>query len=114
MFPADAVVNKDIRLNKNLVCAPVIRVSGQKTSFLKQIDVELTYSHSDVANIEEEFLPVGKTIQFTTEYGLLLRNHDKTESKPNWQALNKSNDVSIERSRKDQLKFLFSVKHFSE
>ena len=114
LFPADAVVNKDIRLNKSLVCAPVVRVSGQKTSFLKAVDVELTYSHSDVANIEEEFLPVGKTIQFTTEYGLLLRIHNETESNPNWQALNKSNDVSIERSRQDQLKFSFSVKHFSD
>ena len=114
MFPADAVVNKDIRLNKNLVCAPVIRVSGEKTSFLKPVDVELTYSHSDVVNIEEEFLPVGKMIQFTTEYGLLLRNHNKTESQPNWQALNKSKDASIERSRKDQIKFSFSVKDLSE
>ena len=114
MFPVDAVVNKDIRLNKSLVCAPVIRVSGQKTSFLKAVDVELTYSHSDVANIEEEFLPVGQTIQFTTEYGLLLRNHNETESKSNWEAVNSSNDVSIERSRKDQLKFSFSVQHFLE
>ena len=114
MFPADAVVNKDIRLNKSLVCAPVIRVSGQKTSFLEPVDVELTYSHSDVTNIKEEFLPVGKTIQFTTEYGLLLRSHNETESQPNWQALNKSNDVSIERLKKDQLKFSFSVRHFSE
>ena len=114
MFPADAVVNKEIRLNKSLVCAPIIRVSGQKTSFLEPVYVELTYSHSDVANIEEEFLPVGKTIQFTTDYGLLLRNHSETESKPNWQALNESNDVSIERLRNDQLKLSFSVKHFSE
>ena len=84
----------------------------QKTSFLKAVDVELTYSHSEVANVEDEFLPVGKTIQFTTEYGLLLRNHNEPKSQPNWQAMNKSNDVSIERSRKDQLKFSFSVKLF--
>jgi hypothetical protein len=114
LFPADAVVNNEIRLNKSLVCAPVIRVSGQTTPFLKAVDVELTYSHSDVANIEEEFLPVGKTIKFTTEYGLLLHNHNETKSKSNWQALNENNDVSIERSRKDLVRFLFSVKHFSE
>ena len=114
MFPANAVLNKDIRLNKSLVYPPIIRVSGQTTPFLKAVEVELTYYHSDVVNIEENFLPVGTTTQFTTEYGMLLHNHKETESKYNWQALNESNDVSIERLRKDQLKFSFSVKHFSE
>jgi hypothetical protein len=114
LFPADAVVNKDIRLDKSLVCAPVIRVSGQKTPFLKAVDVELTYSHSDVVNIEEEFLPVGKTTQFTTEYGLLLRSQEETESKTKWLNINESNKVFIQRPRKDQLKFSFSVEHFSE
>ena len=113
MFPVNAV-NKKIRSNKSVVCAPVVRVSGQTASFLKPVDVELTYSHSDVANIEEEFLPVGKTIKLTTEYGFLLHEHNKPESTPEWQVLNGSNDVSIERSRKDQFKFSFSVKHFSE
>ena len=80
----------------------------------KEVAVELTYSHSDVANIEDEFLPVGKKTQFTTEYGLLFHNHQETESKSNCHALNESNDVSIERPRKDQLKFSFSVKRFSE
>ena len=116
MFPADAVLNKDIRLNKSLVYAPIIRVSGQTTPFLKAVDVELTYSHSDVVNIEEEFVPVGKTIQFTTQYGLLLRSHKETDSITKWLNLNESdcNDVYIERSRKNQLKFSFSVERFSE
>jgi hypothetical protein len=114
LFPADAVLKEEICLDKNLVCAPVIRVSGQTTPFLKAVGVELTYSHSDVVNIEKEFLPVGKRVKFTTEYGLLLRSHKETESKSNWQALNESNDVYIERSREDQLKFSFSVEHFSE
>ena len=110
----DTVVNKEIILNKSLVCAPIIRVSGQTTPFLKAVGVELTYSHSDVANIEEEFLPVGKTTKFTTDFGLLLQNHNETGPKSNWQALNKSNDVSIKRTGMEQLKFSFSVKHFSE
>jgi hypothetical protein len=114
LFPADAVLKEEICLDKNLVCAPVIRVSGQTTPFLKAVGVELTYSHSDVVNIEKEFLPVGKRVKFTNEYGLLLRCHKETESKSDWQALNESNDVYIERSRKDQLKFSFSVEHFSE
>ena len=114
MFPADAVVKKEIRLNKSLVCAPVIRVSGQTAPFLKEVDVELTYSHSDIANIEENFLPIGKTTKFTTEYGLLLRNHNATESRSNWQTLNESDDVFIERTGKEKLKFSFSIKHFSE
>ena len=91
---------------------PIIKVSGQKTPFLKAVDIELTYCHSDVGSIEEEFLPVGKRVKFTTEYGLLLHCHKETESKSDWQALNESNDVYIERSRKDQLKFSFSVEHF--
>ena len=107
-------MNKDIRLNKSLVYAPIIRVSGQTTPFLKAVDVELTYSHSDVVNIEENFLPVEKATPFTTEYGLLMHNHNEAGSKDNWQALNESHDVFIERLRKDQLKFSFSVKHFSE
>jgi hypothetical protein len=107
-------VKEEIRLNKNLVCAPVIRVSGQTALFLKAVDVELTYSHSDVVNIEEEFLPVGKKIKFTNEYGLLLHNDDETKLKPNWKAINENNDVFFERSRKDQLNFSFSVYHFSE
>ena len=114
MFPADAVVKKDIRLDKNIVCAPVIRVSGQTTPFLKAVGVELTYSHNDVANIKEEFLSVGKTIQFTTNYGLLLRSQEENESVTKWLNLNESNKVYIERPRKDQLKFSFSVEHFSE
>jgi hypothetical protein len=112
LFPARAVLNRDVRSDKNLVCVPIIKVSGQKTPFFKAVDIELIYSHSDVGSIEEEFLPVGKRVKFTTEYGLLLRCHKETESTSDWQALNESNDVYIERSRKDQLKFSFSVEHF--
>jgi hypothetical protein len=90
----------------------MIKVSGQKTPFLEAVDIELIYSHSDVGSIDEEFLPVGKRVKFTTEYGLLLRSHKETGSKSNWQALNDSDDVYIERPRKDQLKFSFSVEHF--
>ncbi len=114
MFPAGTVLNKDIRLDKSLVYAPIIRISGQTTPFLKVVDVELTYSHSDVVNIEEEFLPVGKTIQFTTDYGLLMRSQEETKSITKCVNLNESNDVYIKRPRKDQLKFSFSVEHFSE
>jgi hypothetical protein len=104
LFPADAVVNKEISLNKSLVCAPVIRVSERAISFLKGVDVELTYSHSDIASIEEEFLPVGKKTKFTSDYGLLFHG--------NWQALNESDDIFIERSGKNQLKFSFSIRYF--
>jgi hypothetical protein len=114
LFPVDAVLKKEIRLNKDLVCSPVIRVSGQTKTFLKAVDVELTYSHSDVVNIEEEFLPVGKTIQFTHKYGLLLRSQKETESITKWQNLNESTKVCIERPKQGQLKFSFSVEHFSE
>ena len=112
LFPADAVLNKDVHLDKNLVCAPVIKVSGQTTPFLKAVNVELTYSNDDVANIDEEFLPVGNKFKFTTGYGLLLRSQKKTQSKSECQTLNENNDVFIERPRKDQLKFSFSLKHF--
>ena len=103
---------EDVRLNKSLVCGPVIRVSGRTSPFLKEVDVELTYSHSDVVNIKEEFLPVSrKAIQFTIKYGLLMRSDDATESTEN---LNESNSVYIQRTRKNQLKFSYSVDHFSE
>ncbi|XP_028409879.1 uncharacterized protein LOC114532546 isoform X2 [Dendronephthya gigantea] len=111
LLPAEVVLNKDMRLNENLVCGPVIRVSGQKVLFLNPVDVELTYSHEDVTNISEEFLPVKSKIKFTTKYGLLLRSK-KVEEK--WEKLNESIDVHVERLRKDQLKFSFAVKHFSD
>ena len=110
VFPADAVLNKDVHLDKNLVCVPVIEVSGQTTSFLELVHVELTYSSSDVVNIEEEFLPVGNKINFTTKYGLFLRSQEETQS-TKCQTLNESNDVYIERPRKDQLKFSFSLEN---
>ena len=98
-------------MDKNLVCAPVIKVSGQTTPFLEAVHVELTYSNSDILNIEEEFLPVGSKTNFTTKYGLLLRSQKETPSTSKCQTLNDSNDVFIERSRKDQLKFSFLLKH---
>jgi hypothetical protein len=112
LFPADAALKKEVYLDKNLVCAPVIKVSGQTTPFLKAVYVDLTYSNNDVANIEEGFLPVGDSITFSTEYGLLLRSRKETESRSKCQTLNESNDVYIERLRKDQLKFSFSLKQF--
>ena len=104
-----------MHLDKNhVVRAPVIRVSGQTAPFLKAVDVQLTYSSDDVLNIIEEFLPVGNAIKFTTEYGLLLHSRKDAESKTKWENLNENSDVYIERPRKDQLKFSFSVKHFCE
>ncbi len=114
LFPADTVLNNDIHLDKNLVCAPVIEVTGQTTPFLRAVDVELTYSNKDVANIDEEFLPVGNKFKFTTGYGLLLRSHDLIESKSECETWNENNDAFIERPRIDQLKFSFSLRHFSK
>ena len=114
MFPPDAVLKKDVRLNKSLVCAPVLGVSGQKAPFLHDVDVELTYSHNDVVNIEEEFLPVGKNVKFTTEYGLLLRSNRDVEFGTEWCNLNEGIDVYIERLSENKLKFSFSLRHFCE
>ena len=101
-------------MDKNLVCVPVIKVSGQTTPFLEAVHVELTYSNTDIVNIEKEFLPVGSKTNFTTKYGLLLRSQKETPSTYKCQTLNDSNDVFIERSRKDQLKFSFLLKHSSK
>ena len=114
MFPAGVLPNKDIPLNKENLRAPLIRVSGQTTSFLKSVDVELTYSHSDVIAIEEEFLPVGKKIPFTNEYGLLFHSKENPKLTSKCETLNEANNAYIERPKKNQLKFLFSVEHFSE
>ncbi len=104
-----------MHLDKNhVVRAPVIRVSGQTAPFLVAVDVQLTYSSDDVLNITEEFLPVGNVIKFTIEYGLLLHSRKDAESKTKWENLNENNDVYIERPRKDQLKFSFSVEHLCE
>ena len=115
MFPPDAVLKKEVRLDNRLVCAPVIRVLGQTTPFLQAVDVELTYCHNDVVDIDEEFLPVGKNIQFTTKYGLLLRSHNKSdESNAEWSNLNECNVVYIQRQSEDRLKFRSSLLHFCE
>ena len=115
LFPPDAVFNKDVHLNKNhVVRTPVIKVSGQTTSFLTAVDVQLMYSSDDVLNITEEFLPIGNKIKFTTEYGLLLHSRKDAESKTKWENLNENKDVYIERSRNNQLKFSVLVKHFCE
>ena len=87
----------------------MIKVTGQTTPFLKAVDVELTYSNDDVANVKDEFLPIGEKKKFSTELGLLIRKKKK-ESK--CQKLNESTEVFIERPRNDQLKFLFSLNHF--
>ena len=108
MFPADAVLNEDVHSDESLVCAPVIKVTGQTAPFLKEVNVELMHSSKDVADIEEEYLPVGNKFEFSDEYGMLLRSQkSKTECK----RLIQSNTY-IERPRRDQLKFTFSVKHF--
>ena len=115
MFPAGALPNKDLALNQeNILRAPLIRVSGQTTPFLKPVDVELTYSHSDVLAIEEEFLPVEKRTQFTTEYGLLLHSQKTPTLTSKCETLNETSNVYIERPKMDKLKFFFSVGHFSE
>ena len=105
MLPAEVSLNQDIYNDKSLVYPPVIKVCGQTTPFLKAVDVELTYSNDDVANVEEELLPVGKKKKFSTELGLLI-SHKETESK--CQKLNENAEVYIERLRDDQLKFVFT------
>jgi hypothetical protein len=87
-------------------------VSGQTNPFLKPINVVLTYSNPKCADIAEEFLPVGKKSTFTTKYGLLVHSQKEFESKTSLEALNENGDqVFIERLRKDQVKFSFSVNH---
>ena len=124
MLPADAVLKNEVALDKKIVCGPVIKVSGQTIPFLKAATVELTYSNTRLAEIDEEFLPVRNKTNFTTEYGLLLhdqkefgkkkgRNESTRKLKSSWKALNDGDDVYIERSRLDQLKFSFPVYHFS-
>ena len=114
LFPADSVVNKNVHLDKSLVYAPVIKVSGQTSPFLAPVNVELTYSNDDVADINENFLPVGEKIKYTTDYGLLIRSQKGTESKSKCQALNEAmnNNVYIERPEKDKLKLSFSLTKF--
>ena len=114
VLPADTVLNKDVHSDENLVCAPVVKVSGQTAPFHKSVNVELIYSSNDVKSIEEEFLPVPNRIKFTTDHGLVLRSEKQTESKSKFQTLNdvESNDVYIERLERDKLKFSFSLEHF--
>ena len=115
LFPAGALPSKHILLNEeNILRAPLIRISGQTTPFLKSVDVELAYSHSDLVAIEEEFLPVGKRTPYTTEYGLLLHSQKSPKLTSKCEALNETDNVYIERPKMDQLKFFFSVGHFSE
>ena len=109
LLPAEVSLNEDIYNDKSRVYPPVIKVCGQTTTFHKAVDVELTYSNDDVANIKEELLAVGEKKKFSTELGLLIRQKE-TESE--CQKLNESTDVFIERPRNDQVKLSFSLNHF--
>ena len=113
LFPADVVLKKEIPFGRNIVCCPVIKVSGQTTPFLEAVNVELTYSNTKFREMTEEFLPVQNKIKFAAKFGLLLHSNEEFESKPSCQTLNKGDGVFIERSRIDQVKFSFSVNHFS-
>ena len=110
----DTIVNKDAYLEQNHICGPIVKVSGQEIPFRKAVKVELTYSHCDIANIKENVLPVGTKTKMTAMYGVLLHKHQMSDSKLRCQTLNETNNVYIERQKKDQLKFFFSVQHFSE
>ncbi|XP_028398817.1 uncharacterized protein LOC114522346 [Dendronephthya gigantea] len=114
LIPVDTIVNTDAYRDQNLIRGPVIKVSGQKVPFLKPVEVELTYSHCDVANIDEDVLPVGTKTKMTAMYGFLLHKHKVTDSELRSEIINETNEVYIERQRKDQLRFFFSVQHFSD
>ena len=101
-------------LNEDLVCFPVIKVSGQEKPFLKLVDVELVYCHEDIADMNEEFFPVGMKFPFSSKYGVLLRNHKDSHNTYKWRSAEDAVNAKVERLRKNKLKMTFSVEHFSE
>ena len=99
-------------LNKDLVCFPVIKVSGQEKPFLKLVNVELVYCHEDVAYMNDEFFPVGSKFPFSSKYGVLLRSHKDSHNTDEWESTKDDVNAMIERMQKNRLKITFSVDHF--
>ena len=93
---------------------PVIRVSGQDKPFLKPAEVELCYCSAGVANLDERFLPVGKTLSFFPKYGVLLRKDEDSQGKQTWKNWTDDVNAALERTQKDRIRINFSVEHFSE
>ena len=101
-------------LNEDLVCFPVIKVSGQEKPFLKLVDVELVYCHKDIADMNEEFLPVGMKFPFSSKYGVLLRSHKDYHNTHKRRSTEDAVNAMVERLTKYKLKMTFSVEHFSK
>ena len=114
LFPADEVHDMNTWLNEDLVCFPVIKVSGQEKPFLKLVDVELVYCHEDIADMNEEFFPVGKNFRFSSKYGVLLRRHKDSYNTHKWKSAEDAVNAMVERLTKYKLKMTFSVEHFSQ
>ena len=113
MIPPIDALNLKHTSDGELICLPTLDISGQDKPFLRPVEVQLSYSSDGVANLDEKFLPVGvKPQTFSSKYGILLRNHKNTESKPAWETINESSDAIIERCQKNRIKISFSVKHF--
>lgn len=112
LFPADEILDTNTCLNEDLICFPIIKVSGQEKPFLTLVDVELIYSHDDVADLNETFFPIGQTFPFSDKYGVLLRNHKDSQAKHKWKKAKDDKNAEITRMQKNTLKITFSVEHF--
>ena len=94
------------------MCFPVIKVSRHEKPFLKLVNVEMVYCHDDVADMNDEFFPVGSKFLFSSKYGVLLRSHKNSRNTDEWGSTKDDVNAMIERMLKNRLKITFSVDHF--
>ena len=79
---------------------------------MKLVKVEMVYCHDDVADMNDEFFPVGSKFPFSSKYGVLLRSHKNSRNKDEWESTKDDVNAMIERMLKNRLKIKFSVDHF--
>ena len=91
---------------------PVIEVSGRHKPFLQPVKVELTYSHHSLAEMDANLPPVGHKEHFTSKNGVLLQTQKDSLGRPTCASTADDVEAMILRIKEDQVKIIYSVKHF--
>ena len=94
------------------MCFPVVRVTGQDKEFLKSVKVELEYCNKHVNDMDENFLPVGQTLLFNSEYGVMLQSYKDAQGVYKWKNVTDGASGTLERVQKETVRITFCVKHF--
>lgn len=112
VFPADELLVTNSRIRDELICLPVVKVSGQQKEFLKPVVVEIDYCTERVNNVDEKFIPVGQTLSFNSQYGVMLQSYKEIPGQFKWKNLADGESSTIYRVQKDKIRITYAVKHF--